>query len=80
MLAAECRRTPGQVLRVRAEQAERLEKSIDHYNERLQPLKSFILPGGTAAAAWCHPGAHRVPARRTRRGDAGRMARRSIRR
>ena len=42
------------VLRVRAEQAERLEKAIDRYNERLQPLKSFILPGGTAAAAWCH--------------------------
>jgi cob(I)alamin adenosyltransferase len=41
-------------LRVRAEQAERLEKAIDHYNERLQPLKSFILPGGTSAAAWCH--------------------------
>ena len=45
---------PGQVLRVRAEQAERLEKVIDQYNERLQPLKSFILPGGTQAAAWCH--------------------------
>jgi cob(I)alamin adenosyltransferase len=45
---------PGQVLRVRAEQAERLERSIDQLNERLQPLKSFILPGGTAAAAWCH--------------------------
>ena len=45
---------PGQRLRVRAEQAERLEKSIDRFNERLQPLKSFILPGGTQAAAWCH--------------------------
>jgi cob(I)alamin adenosyltransferase len=41
-------------LRVRAEQAERLEKAIDHFNERLQPLKSFILPGGKPAAAWCH--------------------------
>jgi cob(I)alamin adenosyltransferase len=45
---------PGQVLRVRAEQAVRLEKVIDGWNERLQPLKSFILPGGAAAAAWCH--------------------------
>ena len=45
---------PGQVLRVKVEQAERLEKVIDRFNERLQPLKSFILPGGTAAAAWCH--------------------------
>lgn len=45
---------PGQVLRVTAEQAERLEREIDRLNERLQPLKSFVLPGGTAAAAWCH--------------------------
>jgi len=45
---------PGQVLRVRAEQAKRLEQAIDAWNERLQPLKSFILPGGTPAGAWCH--------------------------
>jgi cob(I)alamin adenosyltransferase len=31
-----------------------LEKVIDRFNERLQPLKSFILPGGTVPAAWCH--------------------------
>jgi cob(I)alamin adenosyltransferase len=41
-------------LRVRAEQATRLEHAIDGFNARLQPLKSFILPGGTSAAAWCH--------------------------
>lgn len=41
-------------LRVQAEQAVRLERAIDLYNERLQPLKSFILPGGSKAAAWCH--------------------------
>ena len=45
---------PGHVLRVRADQAARLEQAIDAKIERLQPLKSFILPGGTAAAAWCH--------------------------
>ncbi len=44
----------GKVLRVRAEQAERLEKAIDAYNARLQPLLSFVLPGGTSSAAWCH--------------------------
>src|SRR5207248_273450 len=37
-----------------AEQPLRLENAIDAYNERLQPLKSFILPGGAATAAWCH--------------------------
>jgi cob(I)alamin adenosyltransferase len=41
-------------LRVRPEQATRLEHAIDAMLERLQPLKSFILPGGTSAAAWCH--------------------------
>jgi cob(I)alamin adenosyltransferase len=41
-------------LRVQAVQATRLEHQIDQLNERLTPLKSFILPGGTSAAAWCH--------------------------
>lgn len=48
---------PGQdekALRVSAGQAQRLENAIDRFNERLQPLRSFILPGGTVAAAWCH--------------------------
>jgi cob(I)alamin adenosyltransferase len=45
---------PGAHLRVRAEQAERLEQAIDRLNAGLTPLTSFILPGGAAAAAWCH--------------------------
>ena len=45
---------PGQRLRVRPEQAARLESAIDRLNEPLAPLKSFVLPGGTPASAWCH--------------------------
>jgi cob(I)alamin adenosyltransferase len=45
---------PGKVLRVQAEQALKLERAIDGFNEALQPLRSFVLPGGTPAAAWCH--------------------------
>jgi cob(I)alamin adenosyltransferase len=46
---------PGDTrLRVRPEQSAWLEQAIDRYNERLQPLKSFVLPGGSAAASWCH--------------------------
>jgi cob(I)alamin adenosyltransferase len=32
----------------------RLEKALDDFNERLPPLKEFILPGGGTAAAACH--------------------------
>ncbi len=35
-------------------QVERLERMLDALNEDLQPLKEFILPGGTPAAAVCH--------------------------
>jgi cob(I)alamin adenosyltransferase len=45
---------PDQALRVRPEQAARLEAAIDRMNELLEPLRSFVLPGGSAAAAWCH--------------------------
>jgi cob(I)alamin adenosyltransferase len=41
-------------LRIVAAQVERLEKDIDALNERLSPLRSFVLPGGWAAAAALH--------------------------
>jgi cob(I)alamin adenosyltransferase len=41
-------------LRVLPVQVERLERDIDALNEALAPLTSFILPGGTAAAAHLH--------------------------
>jgi cob(I)alamin adenosyltransferase len=41
-------------LRIVAAQIDRLEAEIDAMNERLAPLNSFILPGGTAAAAYLH--------------------------
>lgn len=44
----------GTKLRVTESQSLRLEKAIDRLNATLQPLTSFVLPGGTPAAAWCH--------------------------
>ncbi|MFC7398590.1 cob(I)yrinic acid a,c-diamide adenosyltransferase [Chelatococcus sp. GCM10030263] len=44
----------GEDLRVTASQVERLEADIDRLNAELSPLKSFILPGGTPAAAALH--------------------------
>ncbi|MEC7001156.1 MAG: ATP:cob(I)alamin adenosyltransferase, partial [Actinomycetota bacterium] len=31
-----------------------LETACDNYNERLEPLRSFVLPGGTPTAAYLH--------------------------
>lgn len=45
---------PGAALRVMSEQVDRLEGWIDELNERLQPLSSFVLPGGTALAGVLH--------------------------
>jgi cob(I)alamin adenosyltransferase len=42
------------VLRIRESQVERLEHEIDGMNAELQPLSSFVLPGGTPAAACLH--------------------------
>ena len=41
-------------LRIVATQVERLEAEIDELNAGLAPLTSFVLPGGTAAAARLH--------------------------
>jgi cob(I)alamin adenosyltransferase len=54
-----------QALRIVASQVERLEREIDAMNSELQPLKSFILPGGSEAASWLHLG--RTVARRAER-------------
>ncbi|MDP8912796.1 MAG: cob(I)yrinic acid a,c-diamide adenosyltransferase [Pseudomonadota bacterium] len=46
---------PGEmILRITSSQVERLEREIDAMNEKLEPLRSFILPGGGAGAAHLH--------------------------
>jgi cob(I)alamin adenosyltransferase len=39
---------------IEAQQVLALEQALDAFNERLPPLKEFILPGGGPAAAACH--------------------------
>ena len=41
-------------LRIVDAQVDRLEREIDRMNAELEPLTSFILPGGTAASAHLH--------------------------
>jgi cob(I)alamin adenosyltransferase len=45
---------PDAVLRIAASQVEALERAIDALNASLAPLRSFVLPGGAAAAAALH--------------------------
>jgi cob(I)alamin adenosyltransferase len=52
-------------LRIAPSQVERLERDIDALNAELNPLRSFVLPGGSAAAAALHQA--RVVCRRAER-------------
>ncbi|GAA2082357.1 cob(I)yrinic acid a,c-diamide adenosyltransferase [Aeromicrobium halocynthiae] len=45
---------PHPQLRVEPDYVERLEQWCDEYNEQIEPLRSFILPGGTRSAAALH--------------------------
>jgi cob(I)alamin adenosyltransferase len=53
-------------LRVSDAQVQRLEDEIDAMNKELAPLRSFVLPGGSAAAAALHVA--RTVCRRAERG------------
>jgi len=44
----------GEKLRITPAYTQRVEGWIDGLNESLKPLSSFILAGGTPAAAWLH--------------------------
>jgi len=39
---------------IKAEKVSDLERLIDFYNESVEPLKDFILPGGSEQASICH--------------------------
>ncbi len=61
-----------EVLRIVEGQVERLETEIDEMNANLQPLRSFILPGGSELAAHLH--LSRTVARRAERHATELMA------
>ena len=61
-------------LRIQPSQVDRLEAEVDQLNEQLEPLTSFILPGGSPAAAHLHLA--RAIARRSTAAD--RAAERTI--
>jgi cob(I)alamin adenosyltransferase len=56
------------LLRITEEQVTWLENQIDHFNAELEPLTSFVLPGGSPASAHLHHA--RTVARRAERDVA----------
>ena len=44
---------PGYAM-IKPERVTALENTLDKWNDTLTPLKEFILPGGSRAAAYCH--------------------------
>lgn len=72
-----CPRAPeeatGSRLRVTEAQTARLEAAIDEHNERLKPLNSFVLPGGSPLASALHVA--RTVVRRAERCTSGLLAR-----
>ncbi len=53
-LAVPLEDTKRERTRITAEQVEHLESLCDEANENLEPLRSFVLPGGTEPAALLH--------------------------
>lgn len=45
--------SPGQ-RRITEEDVRTIERAVEHFNAQLEPLKEFVLPGGSLAAAACH--------------------------
>ncbi len=69
-------RRAGGALRIAPSQITRLEREIDALNAELKPLDSFVLPGGTACAAYLHLA--RTITRRAERLVAALAARESV--
>lgn len=67
---------PEWALRITQGQVERLEREIDRLNEGLAALDSFVLPGGSPAAAAVHLA--RAIARRAERSAVAAAAERTI--
>ena len=53
-LGAELANEKAETQEIFSQEAQLLETAIDHFEGWSPPLRQFILPGGTPAAAWLH--------------------------
>ncbi len=54
ILAADCDNCPNPLPSLSEDDITRLEKAIDDMEEEVEPLSSFILPGGNTVVSYCH--------------------------
>jgi cob(I)alamin adenosyltransferase len=54
ILAADCTNCDVKIPQIPYADIEFLEKQIDHIDSQLEPLTSFVLPGGHPAVSLCH--------------------------
>lgn len=54
VLAADCEDCTLQIPEIKVTDIEFLEQNIDVMEEQLEPLRSFILPGGHSTVSFCH--------------------------
>ncbi len=54
ILAADCDNCPNPLPSLNDEDVVRLEEAIDEIQENVEPLSSFILPGGHTVVSYCH--------------------------
>jgi cob(I)alamin adenosyltransferase len=54
ILATDCEDCDVKLPELRDDDIKSLEKSIDHMESALVPLRSFVLPGGNTASSQCH--------------------------
>jgi cob(I)alamin adenosyltransferase len=54
ILASDCDDCPDQLPQLTVSDIQKLELEIDKMEEKLTPLRTFILPGGNITASYCH--------------------------
>ncbi len=54
LLAADCEDCEDQLPQMSDEDITRIEKEIDKMEEKLPPIRNFVLPGGNEVVSYCH--------------------------
>lgn len=53
-LATPYEKTSGEIIRIKQADIQRVEELIDKWDDKVSPLKNFVLPGGSTASSYLH--------------------------